>query len=324
MNSPNLYEHYDAIRQDLLQKGVVSNVAASSMKPTGFYNGNELYWRGKRPDQESIFFHNVNVSRDFGRTVGWHVIEGRDFSRDFPTDSSGLILNAAAAKVIGIPHPVGETMKFFGKNYTVVGVVDDMITNSPYDKIQPAIFLGDGYRDFIIIRIRPGLATSQALTGMETVFKKYNPGNPFVYSFIDDEYANKFMSEQRIGRLASVFTALAIFISCIGLFGLASFVAEQRTKEIGVRKVLGASVFTLWGLLSKDFIKLVLVSFCIAMPLAYFGMNKWLQNYEYRTDLSYWIFAVAGIGLLVITLLTVSFQSLKAANMNPTKSLRTE
>lgn len=324
MNSPNLYEHYDAIRQDLLQKGVVSDVASSSMKPTSFNNNNQLYWRGKRPDQESVFFRNVNVTRDFGRTVGWHVIQGRDFSRDFPTDSSGMILNAAAAKAIGIPNPVGETMKFFGKNYTVVGVVNDMVTNSPYDKIEPAIFLGDGYHDFIITRIRPGLSTSQALTGMETVFKKYNPGNPFVYNFIDEEYEYKFKSEQRIGELAYVFTSLAIFISCIGLFGLATFMAEQRTKEIGVRKVLGASIFTLWSLLSKDFVRLVIISFCIAMPLAYYGMDKWLQNYTYRTPLSWWVFAASGIGLLAITLFTVSFQSLKAANMNPSKSLRTE
>jgi len=324
MYTSNLYDHYDAIRQDLLQKGVVSDVASSSMKPTNFNNNNGLDWRGKRPDQEAVFFRNVNVTRDFGKTVGWHVIQGRDFSRDFPTDSSGLILNAAAAKVIGIPNPVGETMKFSGKNYTVVGVVDDMVTNSPYEKIEPAIFLGDGYHDFIIARIRPGLSTRQALAGMETVFKKYNPGNPFVYNFIDDEYASKFKEEQRIGELASVFTTLAIFISCIGLFGLASFVAEQRTKEIGVRKVLGASILTLWSLLSKDFVKLVIISFCIAMPLAYYGMDKWLQGYAYRTPLSWWIFAASGIGLLIITLFTVSYQSLRAAGMNPSKSLRTE
>jgi len=156
------------------------------------------------------------------------------------------------------------------------------------------------------------------------VFKKYNPGSPFFYRFIDDDYAKKFDTEQRIGNLSSIFTSLAIFISCIGLFGLASFVAEQRTKEIGVRKVLGASILTLWGLLSRDFIKLVVISFCIAMPLAYYGMSKWLENYIYRTPLSWWVFAASGIGLLVITLLTVSYQSLRAATMNPSKSLRTE
>jgi ABC-type antimicrobial peptide transport system permease subunit len=215
-------------------------------------------------------------------------------------------------------------VKFWGKNYTVIGVVGDMITNSPFDKIEPAIFLGDMYRDNLIARLAPGLSTSQALAGMESVFKKFNPGNPFVYNFIDEEYARKFEAEQRIGNLASVFTSLAIFISCIGLFGLASFVAEQRTKEIGVRKVLGAGVFRLWGLLSKDFLKLVILSFCIAMPLAWYAMNKWLEGYVYHTTISWWIFAASGIGILVVTLLTVSFQSLRAATMNPSKSLRTE
>jgi ABC-type antimicrobial peptide transport system permease subunit len=159
---------------------------------------------------------------------------------------------------------------------------------------------------------------------MESIFKKFNPGNPFVYNFIDEEYARKFEAEQRIGNLATVFTSLAIFISCIGLFGLASFVAEQRTKEIGVRKVLGAGVLTLWSLLSKDFLKLVVLSFCIAMPLAWFAMNKWLEGYVYHTTISWWIFAASGIGILIVTLVTVSFQSLRAAMMSPSKSLRTE
>jgi ABC-type antimicrobial peptide transport system permease subunit len=324
LGTPELNQHYEAIRQDLLQQGLAENIATSSMSPTGFDNNNSLYWRGKRPDQESIFFRNVNASVDFGKTINWHIVQGRDFSRDFATDSSAMILNEASVKVIGIKNPVGETMKFFGKNYTVIGVAGDMVTNSPYEKIEPAIFLGDGYRGHMIIRIRKGLSAGKAIEGMKTIFKKYNPGSPFLYRFLDDEYAKKFDEEQRIGGLSSVFTSLAIFISCIGLFGLASFVAEQRTKEIGVRKVLGASTFTLWGLQTKDFIKLVLISFLIAMPLAYYGMDNWLQGYVYRAPLSWWIFAASGIGLLTITLLTVSFQSLKAATMNPSKSLRTE
>ena len=324
MNTPDIYKHFDALRSDIMEQQLASNVARSSMKPTGFMNNNELYWRGKRPDQESIFFRNVNVSREFGTTVKWQITQGRDFSTDYPTDSTGMILNEAAAKVIGIKNPVGETMTMFGTKFTIIGVVKDMITNSPYERIEPAVFMGTPYYNYIVIRLRPGIQTSKALAGLETVFKKYNPGSPFLYNFIDDEYARKFEAEQRIGSLASVFTSLAIFISCIGLFGLASFVAERRTKEIGVRKVLGASVFTLWGLLSRDFLKLVVISFCIAMPLAWYAMDKWLQNYANHTDISWWIFAASGIGLLLITLLTVSFQSLRAATMNPVKSLRTE
>jgi len=324
MNTPDIYKHYDAIHQEVMEQQLASNVARSSMKPTGFMNNNELYWKGKRPDQESIFFRNINVSREFGNTVKWHITAGRDFSYHFLSDSTGMILNEAAAKVIGIKDPVGETMTMFGTKYTVIGVVKDMITNSPFDRIEPAVFMGAPYYDYIVIRLRPGLQTSKALAGLETIFKKYNPGSPFLYSFTDDDYARKFEAEQRIGNLASVFTSLAIFISCIGLFGLASFVAEQRTKEVGVRKVLGAGVFTLWSLLSRDFLKLVAISFCIAMPLAWYGMNKWLQSYVNQTDLSWWIFAASGAGLLLITLVTVSFQSLKAATMSPVKSLRTE
>jgi ABC-type antimicrobial peptide transport system permease subunit len=324
MGTPELNQHYDAIRQELLQQGLAENVATSSMSPSEFENNNSLYWRGKRPDQESVFFRNVNASVDFGKTINWHIVQGRDFSRDFATDSGAMILNEAAAKVIGIKNPIGETMRFFDKDYTVIGVAGDMVTNSPYDKIEPAIFLGRGYKGYMIIRIRKGLSANKAIAGMEKVFKKYNPGSPFIYNFIDDDYARKFEAEQRIGNLASVFTSLAIFISCIGLFGLASFIAEQRTKEIGVRKVLGASILTLWSLLSTDFVKLVIISFCIAMPLAYYGMDRWLQSYNYRAPISWWIFAVSGIGLLAITILTVSFQSLKAATMSPSKSLRTE
>jgi len=324
MNTPDIYKHFDALNAEIREQQLASNVARTSMKPTGFNNNNELYWRGKRPDQESIFFRNVNVSREFGATVKWQITQGRDFSDKFPSDSTGMILNEAAVKIIGIKDPVGEIITMWGTKYTVIGVVKDMIANSPYDKIEPAAFMGAPYYNYIAIRLRPGLQTSKTLAGLETIFKKYNPGSPFLYSFTDDEYARKFLAEQRIGNLASVFTSLAIFISCIGLFGLASFIAEQRTREIGVRKVLGAGIFTLWTLLSRDFLKLVAISFCIAMPLARYGMNKWLMNYNNHTDIAWWIFAASGVGLLLITLLTVSFQSLKAATMSPVKSLRTE
>ncbi|HXO77125.1 MAG TPA: FtsX-like permease family protein [Puia sp.] len=188
----------------------------------------------------------------------------------------------------------------------------------------PAVFLGDGYISTITMRFRPDQPVHAGLDALKPVFAKYNPGSPFVYKFTDDDYFRKFQDELRIAHLASVFTVLAIFISCLGLFGLASFVAEQRTKEISVRKVLGASLFTLWELQSKEFVKLVVISFFISMPLSYLFMHKWLQTYTYRTALSWWIFALAGAGVLGITLLTVSYQSLKAATMNPIKSLRSE
>jgi ABC-type antimicrobial peptide transport system permease subunit len=174
------------------------------------------------------------------------------------------------------------------------------------------------------VRIKPGIPMREGLAKIAPVFKKYNPGSPFVYKFVDNEYAAKFSNEERVGNLATIFAILAIFISCLGLYGLASFVAEQRTKEIGIRKVMGASVFNLWKMLSKDFVGLVVISCAIAIPLAWYLLDQWLQHYEYRTQLSWWIFAAATIGALLITLMTVSYQAFRAAVMNPIKSLRAE
>jgi putative ABC transport system permease protein len=204
-------------------------------------------------------------------------------------------------------------------------VIKDMVVESPYSPVRPTLFHLSAFPGNVVIaKLNPAAGTSEALRKIETIFKKYNPAQPFDYQFVDEEYAKKFGNEQRIGKLAGFFAILAIFISCLGLFGMASFVAEQRTKEIGVRKVLGASVFNLWRLLSKDFVLLVLLSCAIAIPIAYYFLHEWLQKYEYRTEISWWIFAVAVTGALVITLLTVSFQAIKAAIANPVKSLRTE
>ncbi|HVY75355.1 MAG TPA: ABC transporter permease [Puia sp.] len=324
MNTPEIGQHYEALRTELIQSGLAANVAASDMTLTNFANGNGLDWPGKRPDQIAVSFNNVNVTPDYGSTIGWHIVSGRDFSRDYPTDSSAVILNAKAVKDMGVKEPIGLPVKLFGKEYHVVGVVADIVNASPYDTIAPAVFVGGSYTGTIIVRINPGLATHTALTRMEAVFKKYNPASPFIYKFVDEAYAAKFEEQERIGNLAAVFTGLAIFISCLGLFGLAAFVAEQRTKEIGVRKVLGAGVFNLWGLLSKEFLGLTAISILIAVPLSWFGAHKWIENYAYRAPLSWWIFGVSSAGILLITLLTVSFQSLKAALMNPVRSLRTE
>jgi len=346
INTPDLRAHYKALREELLQKGLVESIAGSSMKVTGFSYRNEVYWRGKRPDQESIFFRNVNVTPEFGATIGWHVLQGRDFSRDFAMDtatagrsaagstptelrgasslSGSVIINQAGAKAMGFANPVGEIVKFDNQNWAVIGVVSDIVANSPYAKVEPAIFLGTGWMTSITMRLKTDRPVRAALDAMAPIFARYNPGSPFLYQFMDDEYARKFDEESRVGSLAAVFTGLAIFISCLGLFGLASFVAEQRTKEIGVRKVLGAGVFTLWGLLSKGFLKLIVLSFFISMPTGYLVMHKWLEGYPYRTPIAWWIFALAGAGTLLITLLTVSYQSLRAATMNPVKSLRTE
>jgi putative ABC transport system permease protein len=323
INTDTLRRQSDALRNELLATGAVANVAQSSLATTGFMNNNPMSWEGQRGEQK-LEVHNVNIKPEFGPTVGWTVLQGRDLSRDFATDSNAALINATTLQLAGFRHPIGQRITIFGKPYTIVGVVNDMLANSPYDPIEPTVFLGDGWLGAITIRIRPGKPTHVALAAIETVFKRFNPASPFIYHFNDDEYAQKFATETRIGNLAAVFAGLAIFISCLGLFGLASFVAEQRTKEIGVRKVLGAGVIDLWALLSKDFLRLVVLAMFISMPLVFLGMHRWLEHYVYRTALSWWIFASAGAGILLITLLTVSFQSLRAALMNPVRSLRTE
>jgi putative ABC transport system permease protein len=200
-----------------------------------------------------------------------------------------------------------------------------MVMHSPYEPVKPSIFRTyNGSLGYMNIRIDPAVSTQQALQTIAAVCKTYSPAIPFTYKFADDQYAAKFRSEERIGRLAGVFAVLAIFISCLGLFGMASFMAEQRTKEIGVRKVMGASVFNVWRLLSKEFIVLVVISLLVAVPVAWYAMHQWLQQYEYRSAISWWIFALTAIGALLITVLTVSYQTIKAALSNPVKSLRTE
>ena len=325
MNTPDIRGKYAPLREELLKTGAVENMAQSSSPLTGVWaNQIGFDWKGKDPNSVPVF-GTIAVTHDFGKAVKWEVKQGRDFSREFGTDTLALVLNEAAVNQIGFKNPVGETIKWNDKNYQVVGVIKDLIMESPFEPIKPTIFLlSYDWADIITVRLKPGMPVKDALAKVEPVFKKFNPGSPFDFKFVDEEFNQKFSSEARIGTLSSVFAGLAILISCLGLFGLASFMAEQRTKEIGVRKVLGASIFDLWGLLSRDFLRLVIISFCIAAPLSYYVMQGWLQNYQYRSQISWWIFAAAGAGAIVITLLTVSFQAIKAALANPVKSLRTE
>jgi ABC-type antimicrobial peptide transport system permease subunit len=294
------------------------------MNLNGFYQNNILEWEGMSEEAKTLTFRDIFVNADFGPTIGWTILKGRDFSRAHLTDSTAIIVNETGERILGFKDPIGKTIKHWGKSYTIIGVSKDMISNNPYFPVQPAIFMGEGGHNVFTIRIKPGVPVRTALAAMEPVFKQFNPASPFIYSFIDEEFQAKFNTESRIGNLATVFSGLAILISCLGLFGLASFVAEQRTKEIGVRKVLGARVTGLWALLSGDFLKLVILSCLVAMPLSYFFMSRWLENYALHTSLSPWIFITAGLGILSITLATVSYQALKAAMMNPVKSLRTE
>lgn len=317
------HTHFKAIRQELLQTGTVLDMAESTSPLTAVNNNTSgLEWKGKDPTVMDDFAV-VAVDERFSNTVGWKFVAGRNLTSS-PTDSFTLILNESAVKYMGLKNPVGEIVRW-GRDYTIIGVVEDMVMQSPYEPVKQTVFTSMGdMSEVITIRINPAKSTKEALAAIESVFKKYAPAAPLDYKFIDEEYGRKFADEERIGKLAGFFAVLAIFISCLGLFGMASFMAEQRTKEIGVRKVLGASVLNLWKLLSKEFVVLVSVSLAIAIPLSYYFMHNWLQHYQYRTSVTWWIFAAAGCGALLITLLTVSFQAIKAALANPVRSLRSE
>lgn len=331
IKTEEIMKHYDAFRNELLATHAVLEIAASETPVTETYTTNSGFdWKGKDPDMEEEFV-TVGVTHDFGKVIGWQIKQGNDFSKDLASDSSGFIINEAAANYMGFKNPIGEVMKW-GKNgeWKIIGVARDMVTQSPYSAVKPMIFflkssrLGFIRLNLVNMKLNPSVSATVALERIEPIFKKYDPANAFEYKFADQEFGKKFSNEKRIGNLALVFTTLAIFISCLGLFGLASFVAEQRTKEIGIRKVMGASVAQLWRLLSKDFVTLVVISCVVAIPLSFYFMNDWLTQYQYRVTITWQIFAIASAGAMSITVLTISFQSIKAAMMSPVKSLRSE
>ncbi|MCR8560215.1 ABC transporter permease [Mucilaginibacter sp. BJC16-A38] len=328
LQTQDLNKQYKALRNDLLASGSVSNVSESESPITSVYIGNGGFnWRGKDPALQEQFT-SMSITADFGKTVGWKIKEGRDFNPAFVSDSSGFIINEAAVKFLGFKHPVGENIEWIGNGkYKIIGVVKDMVNQSAYETTKQSFFyLPRNWNQLsnINIKINPLVSSHSAMDKIKAILKKYDPSTSFTIQFVDDDYAKKFDNEERIGKLASCFAGLAIFISCLGLFGMAIFMAEQRIKEIGVRKVLGASVFNLWQLLSKDFVILVVISLLIASPIAWYFMHSWLQSYQYRTEISGWIFIVAAAGAMIITLLTVSYQSIKAALANPVRSLKSE
>jgi len=325
MTTPDLRSHFEALRTDLLNTGAVAELSQSSQSIVSDYGGTtNVSWKGKTPDSRPLLMAN-SVSHDFGKTIGWKILEGRDFSKDFSMDTSAIILNQAAANLMGFKAPLDETVKFGGKDFRVIGVVSNMIKGSPFEAVKPSVFtINPRALNVINIKLSSHSSVSASLVKIENVFKKHNPAAPFEYKFADEQYAAKFATEQRIAKLAGFFAVFAIFISCLGLFGLASFVAEQRRKEIGIRKVLGATIASVWQLLSREFLLLVVISLLIASPVAWYMMNQWLENYQYRTQIVWWIFGAAASSALIITLLTVSFHAIKAALANPVKSLRTE
>jgi ABC-type antimicrobial peptide transport system permease subunit len=320
-------KHYDLIRNDLLSSGAAVAVTKSMSPITQRYSdGWGWKWPGSTEADKKTDFVRMAADADFSKTLGTQIIKGRDIDiYKYPTDSTALLLNEAAVKIMRLKNPVGAIVNGDGIDWHVVGVVKDFIYESPYEKIQQLVVLGpNSWFTTIHFKLNPANSTAKDLKLAGAVFKKYNPQYPFDYKFADESYALKFQEEKRIGTLAALFAGLTIFISCLGLFGLATYMAENRIKEIGVRKVLGASVMSITSLLSKDFLKLVIISLLIASPVAWWAMSAWLKDYSYHIEIEWWVFLLAGVLSIAIALITVSYQSIKAAISNPAKSLRTE
>lgn len=318
-------EHFNAIKNDLQATGFVQNACLSNDRVLQLgSNTADFNWEGKDPNKQ-VLITIEGVSPEYISTLGMKLKAGRDFNDDIKADSNNVIINEALAKIINKKDIVGSILDWNGTKITIVGVVNDFIYNDMYSTPAPLIMYADNSNTrCLTMRFKPGTDLSAALPAVEKVIKTYNPDYPFESTFIDTEFDKIFKTEALIGKLAGIFSILAIFISCLGLFGLAAYTAERRTKEIGVRKVLGASTQGLAALLSKDFLLLVTISCLIAFPLAWWVMNNWLQSYTYRVDIHWTVFALSGILALMIAVLTVSFQAIKAAVANPVKSLRTE
>ena len=324
-NSAELQNHINSFEDELRKSGAAVDVAESTNPTTENYvTLGDFEWKGKDPNLSLNITFN-NVSANYGSTIGWNILKGRDFSKDFASDSSALIVNEAAVQFMGFKNPIGKIVTRGNNQYHIIGVIHNILIESPYEQVSPYFYALINFPPAIItVKLNPIIGIKNALAKTKSIFSKFNADSPFDYKFIDQEFAKKFEAEERIGTLSGIFAALTIFISCLGLFALSTLIIEQRRKEIGIRKVLGATTLILCRLLSKDFFWLVAISFLIACPVSYILMHKWLQNYSYHASISWWIFLVAGSSCLLIAMLVVNFKAIKAAIANPVESLRTE
>jgi ABC-type antimicrobial peptide transport system permease subunit len=319
----DLAKNYIALRNELIQKGIAQSVATASSPATDInWHSDMDYWPGKKAG-ETVEMGSVFVSDDYFKTVGMTFKEGRDFSGIY--DSTSVIFNEAAIERLRLKNPVNQKIKWRDREFTIAGVVKNALMISPFKSPDPTLFYCTTDRQsFMLYKLVPNIKTKDAITELSSIFNKYSPAFPYDYSFVDETYAAKFKLETLIGTLSGLFAGLAIFISCLGLFGLAAYVAEQRKKEIGIRKVLGATVSQVWMLLSKDFIVLVFLSCVIASPIAYYFLHGWLMNYNYRINIGAGVFVLSALLAIFITIITISFQAIKAAVANPVESLRSE
>ena len=321
----DMEKNYELIKHDLLNSGTAISVTKTSAPITleTISNTTGYEWKGKNPDDNTLI-DRFNVDADWVKTSGVTLIEGRDIDvRTYPTDSTAVLLNESSVKLMNLDHPVGEILRLYGTEWHVVGVVKDFIIHSPYEATKPIVISGSkGALSTIHIKFNEINKMSDHLKKTEQIFSEYNPTYPFEYTFVDDEYARKFESEQRLGLIFTWLASLTVFISCMGMFGLVAYMAENRRKEIGVRKVLGASVTNIILLLSREFFVLVVIALFVALPTAWWALNKWLSGYAYRTEIPLWLFLAVAALTMGIALLTVSFQAIKAAMANPVNSIK--
>ncbi|MTI41382.1 ABC transporter permease [Fulvivirga lutimaris] len=316
-----LSDNYDALKTELLQSGAVAGVTVSNSKITSISSNNFLGWPGK-PDDLNVIFTTITTEYDYCQTMGIEVLMGRDFSKDFKSDTAAIIINKAGLDLMGLEDPIGTQLDLWGSKRELIGVVDNVLMGSVYSEVKPLFMIIDDWGGSITVRLSGDIQNS--LATVKSIFEKHNPAYPFEYDFVDVDYQKKFTTINMTSRLANLFAILTIFITGLGLFGLAAYTAEQRTKEIGIRKVLGASVGGLIQLMSYDFSKLVIISFLLSSPLAWYLLNSYLERYPLRTEIMWWIFPLTGLIALIFAIAIVSTQALKAATANPVKSLRNE
>jgi ABC-type antimicrobial peptide transport system permease subunit len=326
LKSPDVKKNYRVLKNDILQQGAVAGISATTASLVDVSNSTSgIKWEGMRPDDD-FMMTQMTVDADFLKTTGMRMVQGRNFSNQIVSDSTAFLINETAAERMGMRgDAINKKLTFWGVEGTVVGVVKDFNYQPLTTTIQPMVlrYRPDEWHFNLLIKTKPG-KTPETIALLEKIYKKYDNESAFEYGFVDQDLDRLYKSQQGAGKIIVCFTFLTILISCMGLFGLAAYTAEQRTKEIGIRKVLGANVAVIVSMLSRDFLRLVLLSILIAAPVAWYVMQKWLQDFAYRIDISWWMIAAAGCLALGITWLTTSYHALKAAIANPVKSLRSE
>ncbi len=323
-SNDGLQQNYEVLKNDLLQSGLVEAMTRSNSPITNIYSNNFLGWPGK-PEEQRVIFTTIAADYDYTETMGIKVLEGRDFSKDFASDTTAILVNQAGMDIMQLEDPLGTQLDLWGEKRTLIGIVDNVLMGSPYQPVSPMfVILNPEWRGSVTLRLAKTNDLPDLLARIKEIFIKHNPAYPFEYKFADEEFQKKYITINLTKRLANVFTALALLITGLGLFGLASYMAEQRTKEIGIRKVLGASVVSIVSLMSKDFSRLVIIAFVISAPLAWLALSTYLERYPIRTDIHWWIFPITGVVALLFALAFVTTQALRAAQANPVKALRSE